>query len=208
MRCRRDPLIRWTVRRVQAAALVVALLVLSSRGGAQETEAPRAPEGAVPHGPGGAAVRPAPPEEAPAAAPKVVMPKVTKYVEPTYPEAAKAAGLKPAVDLSLDIDREGKVKRAQVVAPIGNGFDEAAQAAALQLEFEPATRDGKPIPVRILWRYQFDFKEARRKGRSAQNGQPGWSGPAHAGRHAHGRRGRRRHGPGEGRAQGDHRRGR
>src|SRR5258706_15270295 len=114
MRCRRDPWIRWTVRRLRIAALAVALVGLASSGFAQAKEPPRAPSGAVPSGPGGADIRPAPPEEAPAA-PKVVMPKVTKYVDPVFPEAAKAAGLKADVGLKLQIDRTGHVKSAQVV---------------------------------------------------------------------------------------------
>src|SRR3712207_7996832 len=36
-----------------------------------------------------------------------------------------------------------------VTKPAGQGFDEAAQAAAAQMEFEPAGIDGKPGAIRI-----------------------------------------------------------
>ncbi len=45
--------------------------------------------------------------------------------------------------------------KADVPEPVGNGFDEAAKAAALKFKFTPATRDGVPIPVVIPYRYSF-----------------------------------------------------
>ncbi len=115
-------------------------------------------EGAVPRGPGSAVVRPPPQQEEAPKAPQIVMPVLKKNAEPTYPPDALAAGLQAVVYLKIDVDREGKVTRAEVPEPQGHGFDEAAKEAALKLEFEPATRDGKPIPVRIPFRFTFAFK--------------------------------------------------
>src|SRR6185295_18926544 len=42
--------------------------------------------------------------------------------------------------------------------PAGNGFDEAAQAAALKFKFKPATRDGVPFAVKIKYSYAFTLK--------------------------------------------------
>jgi TonB family protein len=136
----------------------VALAALLAPARALAQDEPRSGEGSVPHGPGSAVVRPAPSEPAPAA-PQVVQPTLKKYVDPVFPPEALAQGLKAVVILKIDIARDGKVTRAEVTEPAGNGFDEAAKAAALQLEFEPATKDGKPIPVRILFRYTFAPKE-------------------------------------------------
>jgi TonB family protein len=141
---------------LRTALATLAVVSVASRAFAED--APQAGEGAVPRGPGAAVVRPAPAEPAPAA-PRIVMPVLKKNAEPVYPPEALSAGLQADVYLKIDVDREGKVTRAEVPEPVGHGFDEAAKAAALQLEFDPATRDGKPIPVRIPFRFSFTFKE-------------------------------------------------
>src|SRR5258707_11367367 len=68
---------------------------------AQGTSPDQPSDSAVPRGTGGAVVRPAPPAEQPAA-PKVVMPRQTKFVEAVYPPEAKAAGITGSVILFLD----------------------------------------------------------------------------------------------------------
>src|SRR5262252_2556840 len=121
---RRDPSSRWTVRCLKSAVCVLVASLLPLRAFAQD--APRGPEGAVPRGPGGAVIRPAEPE-APAPGPKIVPPVVKKNVEPTYPPDALAAGLQAVVNLKITVSKEGKVTAAEVIEPVGHGFDEAAK---------------------------------------------------------------------------------
>ena len=108
-----------------------------------------------------------PPSAAPdAVAPAVLVPpKLHKDVQPEYPAAALERGLSASVLLEIDIGVTGVVQRASVteasLAP-GLGFEEAALAAAKQLEFEPALERGKPIPVTITFRFRF-VPEAPRK---------------------------------------------
>jgi TonB family protein len=109
--------------------------------------------------PPAAAATPAAPSFAPAAS-EVQPPEVLRQAPPRYPEAARLAGLEARVTLRLDIDREGKVSHAEVVEPRGHGFDEAALAAAQQLRFRPAQRQGQPIAVRILFHYDFTLQQA------------------------------------------------
>jgi len=87
-------------------------------------------------------------------------PVLKQDAEPEYPKEALAQKLTGEVVLALEIDAEGKVTRADVREPAGHGFDEAASAAALRLLFEPARKEGKPIPSRILYRMRFTLKEA------------------------------------------------
>lgn len=145
-----------------ASRVLVGLLValLSGRAAAQDT-APREGEGAVPRGPGSAVVRP--PPEQPENAPKIVMPKLVKFVQAEYPKEAQEQGITGSVVLILSVDREGKVTHAEVSEPIGHGFDEAAQQAAMGFEFQPATRDDKPIPVKIAYRYDFTLNVVEKK---------------------------------------------
>jgi TonB family protein len=84
-------------------------------------------------------------------------PKLLTFVDATYPTAAKAAGLRADVDLELTIDGTGTVTEARVVAPVGNGFDEAALEAARRFVFVPAKRGDKAIPARIKYRYVFEL---------------------------------------------------
>jgi len=64
--------------------------------------------------------------------------------------------LQAHVGLKLGIDETGTVTEAQVIEPAGNGFDEAARAAALRFRFEPARRGSAPIAARV--RYVFVFE--------------------------------------------------
>ncbi|HKU42859.1 MAG TPA: TonB-dependent receptor, partial [Polyangiales bacterium] len=56
----------------------------------------------------------------------------------------------------LTVDETGAVTHARVVASAGEAFDAAAQAAALKLRFNPAQRDGTPIPAVILFSFSFE----------------------------------------------------
>lgn len=85
-------------------------------------------------------------------------PTQTKFVTADYPKEAFAQGIEADVVLLLDIDEQGQVSGAAVLEPAqpgDMGFDEAAVAAALSFEFEPAELDGKPIAIQISYRYRF-----------------------------------------------------
>jgi len=145
-----------------AATLAAPALAQESPPAAQPAPAQQtAPPGqtSTPRGPGGGALvtQPAPQQAAPTGKP--TPPRALNFTPPEYPPAAKAAGLEGSVTLQLDIDRNGKVLQAVVIEGAGNGFDEAAVAAAKKLDFEPARRaDGTPSAARILYRYTFTLQ--------------------------------------------------
>jgi hypothetical protein len=70
-----------------------------------------------------------------------------------------------SVFLIVEIDNHGVVRSARVTDEHAHGFDEAATEAAMHLEFEPAERDGTPIPSRIRFRYDFVPPPTRLVGR-------------------------------------------
>jgi len=74
-------------------------------------------------------------------------PVLLQAVAPEYPPQALAAGKQADVKVRLHIDETGVVTQVDVVAPVGDGFDEAAVAAAQQYVFEPAEIDGKPAAI-------------------------------------------------------------
>jgi TonB family protein len=116
--------------------LVVAVLCLSTNALAQEKPSPSTPE-----------------------KPVIAAPRLKKFVEAVYPEGAVEAGLEAAVGLTVVVTEEGGVGEIVVTAPAGHGFDEAAVAAVKQFEFEPATLDGQPVPVRIGYTYRFKLEK-------------------------------------------------
>jgi TonB family protein len=112
--------------------------------------------GAIPGGSTGAVIKQPDAETQPQ--PVVVMPELVRFENAPYPPEAEKAGLQGNVVLKLTIDKEGNVTAAEVLEPAGNGFDEAAQAAALKFKFKPATRDGVPFAAKIKYGYQFTLK--------------------------------------------------
>jgi TonB family protein len=85
----------------------------------------------------------------------LVAPRLRQEVPAAYPESERATYAEPSVLLRVSLDAAGKVVAAEVVESAGAAFDEAAQAAALQFVFEPATRDGTPIAARVPLRIAF-----------------------------------------------------
>jgi TonB family protein len=88
----------------------------------------------------------------------VVPPKLEQDPGVSYPRSALDAGYyeRVVVVLVLEIDKDGRVARASVEKPRGDGFDEVALEASKQLEFTPAQRAGKPRASRIKFRYVFE----------------------------------------------------
>jgi TonB family protein len=76
-------------------------------------------------------------------------PKLLQAVAPEYPPAALAANKQAKVKVRIHIDASGVVDKVDVLEKVGDGFDEAAVAAAMQYVFEPAEIDGKPAPIAV-----------------------------------------------------------
>jgi TonB family protein len=99
--------------------------------------------------PGAATAQPTPP---PAKLDKP--PKLLRFVE-AEPPPELAARKQVDVVLTIDVDAAGKVQQIAVARSGGAPFDAAARAAAAQFEFAPGEAGGKPVPVRITYRYRF-----------------------------------------------------
>ena len=98
---------------------------------------------------------------------QVAPPRLVIDSPATYPQQAVTdhVAAPTSVVLVLQIDDTGAVTDAAVEAPQGHGFDEAALAAARQLHFEPARRDGAPVAVKIKFRYDFPAAASHLHGR-------------------------------------------
>jgi TonB family protein len=87
-------------------------------------------------------------------------PRLLQASAPEYPAAALAAGKTAAVKVRLHLDATGVVTAVDVVAPVGDGFDEAATAAAEQYVFEPAEIDGAPGAIVVETTINFVIEQA------------------------------------------------
>jgi TonB family protein len=82
-------------------------------------------------------------------------PVLERYQEAIYPTEALAKRWQGNVGLELHVDAGGRVTAARVTSPAGNGFDEAALAAARLFTFQPARRAGTAIASTIQFTYEF-----------------------------------------------------
>lgn len=79
----------------------------------------------------------------------VKAPKVISSPDPSYPAAAKQDKRQGTVVLALIVDKLGKASTLVVTRPLGYGFDEKAIDAVRAWTFNPATFQGRPVPVGI-----------------------------------------------------------
>jgi TonB family protein len=101
----------------------------------------------------------------PAAAQGVVTkpPKLIQAVAPEYPPQALAANKEAKVKVRIHIDATGVVTGVDVVDHVGDGFDEAATAAAMQYVFEPAEVDGVAAPITVETTINFVIEQVEQE---------------------------------------------
>jgi TonB family protein len=90
----------------------------------------------------------------------VTAPLAVKQVRPVYTEAAKAARLEGVVTVDCVVQPDGTVSDVSVSRSLDpeHGLDDAAIQAARQYRFEPGTKDGHPVPVRISIDFTFTLR--------------------------------------------------
>jgi protein TonB len=75
--------------------------------------------------------------------------------EPAYSEEARKAKYQGTVVLWIVVDAQGNVHDVRVVKPLGLGLDEKAVETVQTWKFKPATRNGTPVPVRVMVEVSF-----------------------------------------------------
>jgi TonB family protein len=79
----------------------------------------------------------------------VLPPKVLYDPDPPYSEVARRAGYQATVVLGLVVGTDGRGHRIRVQHGAGMGLDQQALETVKLWRFEPATKDGQPVPVLI-----------------------------------------------------------
>jgi len=79
----------------------------------------------------------------------VAPPHPINSTDPEYSETARQMKYQSMARIAGTVDRQGAFTDVCVVVPAGAGLDEKAMAAVRTWRFEPATREGEPVAVRI-----------------------------------------------------------
>jgi TonB family protein len=78
-----------------------------------------------------------------------------KRIKPEYTQAAFLYDTRATVDIEADIDAAGNVTRTAIVRWAGFGLDESVIDVVRKMNWRPAERNGKTLPMRVLLRYNF-----------------------------------------------------
>jgi TonB family protein len=90
--------------------------------------------------------------------PPIQGPKVLREVRPVYAAEAMRNKVQGLVVMEAVVRTDGTVGDLCVTRPLGWGLDLSAVKAARQWLFEPATREGAPIPVVVLIELTFTLR--------------------------------------------------
>jgi TonB family protein len=85
----------------------------------------------------------------------LAQPVFYQRLKPGYTEAAESLSIIATVELEVVFGADGRVGEVEVIRWAGFGLDESALATVRRLRFKPAERDGRPVPLRALVRYNF-----------------------------------------------------
>jgi len=80
---------------------------------------------------------------------QVVNPKPVSTPNPGYPDSLTDTGLSGRAEVDITIKTDGSVADAELGMADQRAFGKAAMAAVKEWKFQPATRDGTPIEIRV-----------------------------------------------------------
>jgi TonB family protein len=87
----------------------------------------------------------------------VTPPKPLSTPNARYTDAARRARVSGLVTLSIVVGQDGRVERAEVTESLRADLDASAIEAVNSWRFEPATRDGQPVPVLFVVTMTFNI---------------------------------------------------
>lgn len=92
----------------------------------------------------------------PVAGVEIKQPKRKKEIKPDFPPTLKAQGIEGDVPVIVWVNEEGKVTSVKILkeSPYPE-FNEAAKKSAMNDDYEPATRNGVPIPYTLKFNVSF-----------------------------------------------------
>jgi TonB family protein len=100
---------------------------------------------------------PAAPKRAQEVAPAVTPVEILFKPQPAYTAEARSLHLEGQVSLRVVFLATGSIRVVRIIHGLGHGLDEAAQQAALQVRFRPATRDGVAVDTSATINITFEL---------------------------------------------------
>ena len=85
----------------------------------------------------------------------VIAPVALDQPQPPYSDQARRVKYQGTTVLVIAVGADGTVKSATVTRPLGLGLDQNALATVRHWTFKPATRNGVPVPVRVMVEVNF-----------------------------------------------------
>jgi hypothetical protein len=95
------------------------------------------------------------PPEGSAAAINLKPPIPYKRIKPEYTSTAFLYDVRATIDIEADIAVDGSVLATRIVRWAGFGLEESVDAAVRAMNWRPAMRNGRALPMRVLLRYNF-----------------------------------------------------
>lgn len=96
-----------------------------------------------------------PPEAASPLAKGFRAPIPFRRIKPEYTEIAGLFDITATVEITVDLDAAGTILRTEITRWAGYGLDESVEKTVRAMNWRPAERNGKPLPMRFLLRYNF-----------------------------------------------------
>jgi hypothetical protein len=78
-----------------------------------------------------------------------------RRVKPEYTSEAYLHNVTATVDITVDLDDKGNILRTELTRWGGYGLDESVIKAVTGMNWRPAERNGRALPIRFLLRYNF-----------------------------------------------------
>jgi TonB family protein len=88
-------------------------------------------------------------------------PRVIYRVEPEYTPDAREKKIEGTVVLTLTVDTQGLPQNVQVTRPLYPSLDQSAIEAARKTRFEPAMKDGQPVPKTLSIEMHFQMEPGK-----------------------------------------------
>jgi TonB family protein len=78
-----------------------------------------------------------------------------RRLKPEYTRTAYLYDVEATVEATVDLDEKGSITNAAITRWAGYGLDESVLAVIRSMNWRPAERAGRPLPIRFLLRYNF-----------------------------------------------------
>jgi protein TonB len=88
---------------------------------------------------------------------EVKPPKPIHTPDPAFNDFGRALRIRGQSVLQVVLDETGRPQKLRIVKPLGCGLDEAALERVSSWTFQPATRNGQPVPVKITVEINFSW---------------------------------------------------